>query len=142
MRASIAATGQGTMSRCGVGKSANNPLPNPQWAPVGDRGQSVGAACVFHRAQSAPPGCYSTKGSDITTETGGREDGVKDEGWSGSGQCGSHITPLQLLSTCHVSTPRTQQQSPSLGNFKRLLCRKIRGSREIKAKEKKRRSSI
>lgn len=105
IRALIGATAEGTTSRCGIGNNTNNLLPNPS----GLLWETEDRACVFHRAQSAPPGCYSTKGSDITTETGGRGDGVKDEDWSGCGQCRSRITPLQLLSTCHRSTRRTQQ---------------------------------
>lgn len=48
--------------------------------------------------------------------------GVEDRDWGARGLCGSHITPLQLFSTCHMSTLRTQQQSQGLDNFKCLLC--------------------
>lgn len=53
--------------------------------------------------------------SDITTETEpvcGKQvgdKGVEDGDWKGCGLCGSHITPLKLFSTCHISTLSTQQ---------------------------------
>lgn len=95
--------------------------------------------CVFHRAQSAPSGCYSTKGSDITTETGGRDDGVKDEDRSGSGQRGSRITPLQLLYLSHKHSEDSPVKPESWQLQKTTLPQKQRQQRE---KGKKRKTSI
>lgn len=82
-----------------------------------------GSVCVCVCASSSEPRAHlrtvtQQKGvqwSDITTETKsvcGRqvgEKGVKDEDWRGCGLCGSRIIPLQLFSTCHINTLRTQQ---------------------------------